>query len=187
MGGGERKEEEEGRGGRWKCTQRRKRSGMFSLGMRKLFCVCVVSFPFLSKMPFLLQDSQEHAVILRIDLPLGFSSCLPPKRSHLELRTVPRRQCSTNMPGLSFVPFSEFSLSFLVSLSNSGQISSQMDYFFFLISSWSFLTYLYGSQSEGKVKQAGFGLQADSQPLPLRSTSLKSITGCHRDNLAFGC
>lgn len=72
VGGGERKEEEEeGEGGRWKCTQRRKRGGMFSLGMRKLFCVCVcvVSFPFWSKMLFLLQDSREHAVILRIDLP----------------------------------------------------------------------------------------------------------------------
>lgn len=46
VGGGERKEEE-GEGGRWKCTQRRKRSGMFSLGMRKLFCVCVW-FHFLS-------------------------------------------------------------------------------------------------------------------------------------------
>ena len=34
-----------------------------------IFCVCVVSFPFWSKMLFLLQDSREHAVILRIDLP----------------------------------------------------------------------------------------------------------------------
>ena len=53
VGGGERKEEEEeGEGGRWKCTQRRKRGGMFSLGMRTLFCVCVCGF-----ISFLEQDA----------------------------------------------------------------------------------------------------------------------------------
>lgn len=68
VGGGE---EREGGGRRREMEMHTKeeRGGMFALGMRKFFCVCAVSFPFWSKMLFLLQDSRQHAVILRIDLP----------------------------------------------------------------------------------------------------------------------
>ena len=65
------------------------------------------------------------------------------------------------------------SFSFLISLSNSGQIL-QMDYLFFLISSRSFLTYLYGSQS-GRNKASDLAFRLTVGLYSLWSTSLKSI------------
>lgn len=51
-----------------------------------ILCVCVISF--LSKMLFLLQDSRNMQYPKNRSPLLGFS-CLPPKRSHLELRRCP--------------------------------------------------------------------------------------------------
>lgn len=139
------------------------RGGMFALGMRKFFCVCAVSFPFWSKMLFLLQDSRQHAVILRIDLPFQVSLAWHPKDLIQNLGWCPGGSAQQTCLGSFLCP----SLSYLFLFSRlTFQLWSDLADGLLVLSDFLMeLSYLFVWFTVWKEQSIRLGLQADSRPL----------------------
>ena len=144
-------------------TKEEKRGNVLTGHEEIILCVCVVSFPFWSKMLFLLQDSREHAVILRIDLPFQVSLACHPKDLIQNFGQCPGGSAQQTCLGSLLCP----SLSFLFLFSRlTFQLWSDLADGLLLLSDFLMeLSYLFVWFTIWKGQSIRLGLQADSRPL----------------------